>query len=76
MKGDIGGAGLGEHRDERIHRRCHQMAVKWGLNAALSESLHNEWSDGEVRDIVVVHDVNMDDIGTGAEDIPDLVPEP
>ena len=76
MEGDIRRTSLGEHLDELIDRGGHQVAVERCRDAAFSESLHDKRADCQVRDVMVVHNIDMNDIGSGLEDIPYLVSEP
>ena len=61
--------------DQAIHRRHHQVHIDGRSNAMVAQRLTHHRADGQVRHIVVVHDVEMDDIGACIEDINTLRPQ-
>ena len=67
VKGDIGGAGLGEIRDDAIHGLHHEMHVDGRVDAVCTQRRAHQWADAEVGDIVIVHDVEMDHVGPGLQ---------
>ena len=73
MKTDDGRARIGEVRHDAIHRLDHQMDIDRHRNAVCrpgvrAHRLADHRPDGEVGDVMIVHDVEMDDVGTGADD--------
>ena len=58
-------ARLGELGDERVHRLHHEMHVERQANVRLERRAH-ERADGQVRHVVVIHDVEVDEVGAGA----------
>ena len=67
VKGDPGSAGGGEGADQVVDRLHHQMHVDGRGDAIVSERLAHHGSDGEVGHIVVVHHVEVNDIGAGGQ---------
>src|SRR5882762_5890821 len=73
MEADHVGAGGDEAVDERIHRPHHQMHVQRRVCAlrpcaiGLQRRGHH-WPDGQVRDEVIVHDVEVNPVGTRGND--------
>ena len=75
VEGDVGGAGLGEVGDDPVHGLDHQVDVDGGGDPMLAQGLADQGADGQVGDIVVVHDVEVDDVRPGGEDVVHLFPE-
>src|SRR3989344_950164 len=75
VKRNIRRAGLGKVRHDAIHRLHHQVYVDVGLDAGLAQRPAHQRSDGEVGHVVVVHDVEMHGVGTGGENMLDLLSE-
>ena len=75
MDGDDVGAGLGEGVEEGVDRRDHQMDVE-RLGRVRAERLHHRRADGDVRDEMAVHDVDVDPVGAGLVDRAHLLAEP
>jgi len=75
VEGDEVGAGVGEVADDGIDRRHHQVDVNRRLDAVVLERLADHRADGEVGHVVVVHDVKVDNISAGSEDILNLLAE-
>ena len=67
MERDVGGAGLREVRHDAIDRLHHEMHVDRRGDAVLAQRLAHQRADGEVRHVVVVHDVEVDDVGARGE---------
>mmetsp|Transcript_22054 Transcript_22054/g.39427 ORF Transcript_22054/g.39427 Transcript_22054/m.39427 type:complete len:306 (-) Transcript_22054:9-926(-) len=63
VEGDVRGTRLGEVADDAVHRRDHQVHVNRLLDTVVAEGLAHHRADGEVRHVVVVHDVKVDHIG-------------
>src|SRR5690606_17129870 len=71
MKGDDVGAGLGELRNEGVHRLYHQVYVDGGGGVGTQGLAHHR-PHGEVGHIVVVHDVQVYPVGPGGDDVAHL----
>src|SRR5690606_3625304 len=67
MEGDVRGTGLGEIADQAVDRRDHQVHVDGCRDAVLAQRLADHRADGEIGDVVVVHDVEMYHVSTGRE---------
>ncbi|MCY1547785.1 hypothetical protein D9M68_838620 [compost metagenome] len=67
VEGDVAGAGLDEVADDAIHRLDHQVHVDRRGDAVLAQRRADHRADGQVRHVVVVHHVEVDDVGTGGE---------
>ncbi len=76
VEGDIAGAGLGEIGDNAIHRLDHEMHVDIRANAVLAQRLAHQRTDGQVRHVVIVHDIEVDHVGAGREHVVHLLAEP
>ena len=74
VKRDVVGTGFGKHRDDFIDRLNHQVYVNGRLYVG-ANSLADQGADSEVGDIVIVHDVKVDPIGTGSDHIAYLLAE-
>ena len=75
VEGDVGGTGVDEVGDGGVDGADHEVDVDGGGNAVVAEGLADHGADGEVGDVVVVHDVEVDDVGAGFEDVVDLLTE-
>ena len=75
VEGDVGGAGVDEVGDGGVNGADHEVDVDGGGNAVVAEGLADHGADGQVGNVVVVHDVEVDDVGTGLEDVVDLLAE-
>src|SRR6266702_2692346 len=75
MKRDYRGARLCEYRDERVDRLHHEMHVN-RLGDIGSDRLADERANREVRDIVIVHYVEMDEVGARLQHVCDLLAQP
>src|SRR5687768_15664838 len=67
MEADPGGTRRGEFRDQAVHGIDHQVDVDRRLHAVIAQRLADQRPNGEVRDVMVVHDVEMDPVGPGGE---------
>ncbi|MNH24497.1 hypothetical protein D3C79_844310 [compost metagenome] len=67
MDRDIVGAGLGEGLDHRVHRGDHQVHIDRRGNPVAAQCLAELRPHGQVGHIVVIHHIDMDDIGTGGQ---------
>ncbi len=67
MDGDDVSPGLGECVEKIVNRRNHQMDVE-RLRRVWTERFHHRGADGEVGDIMAIHHVDVDPVGTGGVD--------
>ena len=74
-KRDVGRAGLGEIRNDAVDRLDHQVHVDRRGDAVLAQRLAHQRPDREVRHVVVVHHVEVDDVGAGGEHRCDFLAE-
>src|SRR5690606_1226584 len=75
MEGDEAGAGGGEIGDQAIDRLDHQVHVDRDGNVA-AHRLADHRPDRQVRDVMVVHDVEVNQVGAGGLDRAHLLAEP
>ena len=75
MKADVGRAGGGEIGNDAIDGLDHQMHVDRRLDAVLAQRFADQRPDREIRDVMVVHDVEMDEVGAGRDDGIDFLAE-
>ena len=69
-------SGGGEVRNDTVDRLDHQMHVDRRLHAVLAERLAHQRADREIRHVMVVHDVEVNQIGAGREHRIHLFAEP
>ncbi|MNW19736.1 hypothetical protein D3C71_2198560 [compost metagenome] len=65
MEGNDAGPCGGKIRHNAIDRFHHQVNVNRGGDAVVTQRFQNHRADGQVRHVVIVHDVEMDHIRTG-----------
>ena len=65
VEGNERGARRGKVRDDPVYRLNHEVHVNWHRHAVLFEGLAYERADSEVRDVMVVHYVEVDDLSAG-----------
>src|SRR5690606_10718945 len=64
VEGNVGGTGLNEITDDAVDRLHHQMDVDGGLEAVITQRLAHHGADGQVRHVMIVHHVEVDNVGT------------
>jgi hypothetical protein len=69
VEGNVRGTSFNEITDSSVNRGDHKMNIDRSSNAVISKSLANQGSDGQIWDIVVVHNVEVNDIGSSLQDI-------
>ena len=69
VKGDIARPRLGKIRYDTVHRLDHKVDINLRGHTVLAQSIANQRSNGQVGNIVIVHDVEVDNIGPGLEDV-------
>ena len=67
VKADPAGAGLGKLTNQRINRRTHQVHINGGRDAVVAQGLTNRRAKRQVGHVVIVHDIEMHDVGAGIE---------
>ena len=73
MKSNITGACLREIGNDAVDRIDHQMHIDRRLDAEVFQGLANHGSNGQVGHEVIVHDIEMHDVGTGLDHCIDIV---
>src|SRR5690606_32390791 len=76
VEGDVAGAGFQKVADDAVHRLDHQVHVDGRGDAVLAQRRANHRADGQIGHVVVVHHVEVDDIGTGGENLVDFLAKP
>ena len=72
VKADPAGTGIGKSDGEFIDRRDHQVHVDRRRHTVVAQRAADHRANGEVGDIVVVHHIEVNDVGTGREHRIDL----
>ncbi len=67
VKGNIGRAGLGKLGDDTVHGLDHQVYVQGCGDAVIAQGLDHDRPKRQVRDIVIIHHIDMDKIGAGLQ---------
>mmetsp|Transcript_10801 Transcript_10801/g.20797 ORF Transcript_10801/g.20797 Transcript_10801/m.20797 type:complete len:284 (-) Transcript_10801:9-860(-) len=75
VEGDVGGTGIDKVADDGVNRRNHQVNIDRGGDTMVTESLAHHRANGQVRDVVVVHDVKVNNVGTGFQHVVDFSTE-
>ena len=75
MERDVRRPGSGEARDDAVDRLHHQVHVDVGGDAVIAERLAHQRSHRQVGDVVVVHHVEVNEVGAGFQHRIDLFPE-
>ena len=73
MEGDVARACLGKVRDNAVHRLHHQVHIDRRLDAMVAQRIANHWPNGEIGDKVVVHHIEMHDVGASIQDSLDVL---
>ena len=60
----------------RLTRRNHQVNIDRGSDTMITEGLADHGANCQVGDVVVVHDVEVNNVGTGFQNIVDFFTEP
>ena len=75
VKGDVARTGFREIRHESVDGLHHEMNVDRRLDTVIPERLANHGANREIRDEMIVHDIEMHDVGTGIQHGADIVAE-
>ena len=73
VEGDVRRAGIYEVVDGGVYGGHHEVHVDGGRHAVIAQGLAHHRADGEVGHVVVVHDVEMHDVGASLEHVVDLL---
>ncbi|MNP44371.1 hypothetical protein D3C76_1382330 [compost metagenome] len=76
MEGDDAGTRGGKIRHDAVDRLHHQVHVNRGGHAVVAQCLEDHRADGQVRHVVVIHNVEMNDIRTGSEGFRGIFAQP
>ena len=68
MERDDIGPRFGKHGDQAVNWFTHQVDIN-GRGGMRANGFANHGADGQVGDIMVVHDIKMDPVGAGLDDI-------
>ncbi|MNE20922.1 hypothetical protein D3C80_1140650 [compost metagenome] len=72
MEGNVGRACFDEVADDTVDRADHQVHVDGCRHAVLAQGGADHRADRQVGNVVVVHDIEMHDIGAGGENVVDF----
>ena len=72
MESDVAGARLGEIGNDAIDRLDHQMHIDIGGDAMIAQSFTHQRADGQVRHIMIIHHIEMNDIRARGDDVIDF----
>jgi len=75
VKSDIVGAGRRELGGDPIDRLDHQMDIDGSIDPVAPQRPAHGGTEGEVRDIVVVHDIEVYPVGARAQHLRHLLAE-
>ena len=75
MEANEGGAGCRKIRDDAIDRAHHEVHVDRCLDPVTAQRLAHQRTDGEIRHVMVVHHVEVNQVCTRLEHRIDLIPE-
>ena len=67
MKTDVTGARGRKVLDQPIHRSDHKVDIDRCGNPVFSKGLTNHWPNGQIRNVMVVHHIEMDQVCAGLE---------
>ena len=68
MKGDDIGAGFGKIGDDAVDRLDHQVHIDRHCHMRANR-LADQWADGQIGNIMVIHHVKVDNVGASADDV-------
>ena len=72
---DVRRARVREVADDAVHGRHHEVHVDGRRDAVLAQGAADHGTDGEVRHVVVVHDVKVHDVRARGQRVDDLLAE-
>jgi hypothetical protein len=73
VEGDVRSSSINEVTDGGIDRGNHKVNINGGGHSVVTKGLADHRSDGKVGDVVVVHNVKVNNIGTSLEHIVDFL---
>ena len=59
VEGNPAGPGLGEVADQAVHRGHHQVHINRSGDPVFAQGLADHGADGEIGDVVVIHDIEV-----------------
>ena len=68
MKTDDVRTGFGKIGNDAIDRFDHQMHIDRYLHVR-ADRFADKWSDGQIRHVMVIHHIEMNDVGSGSNDV-------
>jgi hypothetical protein len=73
VEGNVAGTRLGEIRDNAVDRFDHQVHVDFRGYAVLAQRFTDQRANGQVGYIMIIHDVEVDDVGARLDDVIDFL---
>ena len=67
MESDDAGACGGKIRNQTVNRLHHQVNVDWRGDAVVTQRFQHHRADGQVRHIMVIHNIEMNHIRPGSQ---------
>ena len=67
VEGDVGRTRLDEVTDDTVHGADHQVRINRRGDAVLAQCGAHHRADGQVGYVVVVHDIEVHEVGTGGQ---------
>src|SRR5690606_9571519 len=62
VESNVAGTGFDEVTNDAVHRANHQMHIDRRGNAVFAQCRTHHRADGQVRDVMVVHDIEVHDV--------------
>mmetsp|Transcript_3537 Transcript_3537/g.7738 ORF Transcript_3537/g.7738 Transcript_3537/m.7738 type:complete len:274 (+) Transcript_3537:107-928(+) len=72
VEGDVRSSGINESVDGFIDRGDHKMDINRGGDTVITKGLADHRSDSQVRDVVVVHNIEVNNISSGFQHVVDF----
>ena len=75
VESDDVSTGFGKVRDDTIHWFHHQMHVnqRASIVRQITNGITHQWTNGQVRHVMVIHHVKVNDVGAGFNDVFDFL---
>ena len=68
MKRDDVCTGLGKGGNQAVNRFNHQVHVDWHIDVG-ADGLAHHGTNGQIGDVMIIHDVKVDPVSTGGHNI-------
>ena len=75
VESNVGSSSINEVVDGGIYGRNHKVNVDRGGNSMISKSFAYHWANSEVGDVVVVHNIKVNNIGSCLQYVVDFFSE-